>query len=91
MKEKQNKLAKAIWEHLKTRRKYNSLLLKYEVKCEELEDKIDECKTKDRIYKKRQAIWDDTLNEQEKEIINLKKRKVRNVSSSTKKKSNKKD
>ena len=69
-------LKKAIYEHLKTKRKYNTLEIKYKVKCEELEDKVDECKLKDRIYAKRQEIWEQKLKEQEEEIIKLKKKGV---------------
>lgn len=67
-------LRKAIFEHLKTRKKYNTLDVKYKVKCEELEDKTDECKLKDRLYTKRQETWDNTLKEQEEEIIDLKRK-----------------
>lgn len=79
---------KAIWEHLKTRKKYNTLLLKYEVAKEDLEKKAIELNTEKRIHLKRQEIWEQKLKEQEEEIIKLKRRK--NASSSPKKKSNKK-
>lgn len=83
-------LTKAIFEHLKTKRKYNTLELKYRVKCEELEDKVDECKLKDRIYAKRQELWEKTIKEQEEEIIKLKKRK-KNENSTGKRKGKSKD
>ena len=74
-------LKKAIYEHLKTRRKYNTLLLKYEVAKEDLEKKINELNTEKRIHLKRQEIWEQKLKEQEEEIIKLKKKGVnKNVS-----------
>lgn len=73
---------KAIYEHLKTRRKYNTLLLKYEVAREDLEKKQVELNTQKRINLKEKEIWEQRLKEQEEEIINLKKRGIRNVSNS---------
>lgn len=81
-----NNLSKAIWEHLKTKKKYNTLLLKYEVAKEDLEKKINELNTQKRINQKEKEIWEQKLKEQEEEIIKLKRRK--NASSSSKKKSN---
>lgn len=69
-------LKSAIYEHLKTKRKYNTLLLKYNVLQEELERKSSELITEKRIHLKRQEIWEKTLTEQEEKIIELKKRKV---------------
>ena len=43
-----NNLSKAIWEHLKTKKKYNTLLLKYEVAREDLEKKQVELNTQKR-------------------------------------------
>ena len=77
---------KAIWEHLKTRRKYNTLLLKYEVAREDLEKKQVELNTQKRINLKEKEIWEQRLKEQEEEIIKLKKRGARNVSNSNKSK-----
>lgn len=69
-----SKLTKAIYEHLKTKKKYNTLQLKYDVKCEELERKQVELNTERRIKLKKQETWEQTLKEQEEEIIKLKKR-----------------
>ena len=69
-------IKKAIFEHLKTKRKYNTLLLKYSVLQEELEKKSSELIIEKRIHLKRQEVWEQTLKEQEEEIIRLKKRKV---------------
>ena len=76
---------KALWEHLKTRKKYNTLLLKYEVAREDLEKKQVELNTQKRINLKEKEIWEQRLKEQEEEIIKLKKRKVKNGSDDTKK------
>lgn len=71
----------AIWEHLKTKKKYNTLLLKYEVAREDLEKKTLELNTQKRINLKEKEIWEQKLKELEEEIIRLKKRGVkRNVS-----------
>ena len=72
-----NKLTKAIYEHLKTKRKYNTLLLKLEVAREDLERKQVELNTERRIHQKQKEIWEETLKKQEEEIIKLKKRKVK--------------
>ena len=69
-------LKQAIYEHLKTKKKYNTLLLKHNVLQEELERKSSELITQKRIHLKRQEVWEQTLKEQEEEIIRLKKRKV---------------
>lgn len=69
-------LKQTIYEHLKTKKKYNTLLLKHNVLQEELERKSSELITQKRIHLKRQEVWEQTLKEQEEEIIRLKKRKV---------------
>lgn len=71
---------KALWEHLKTRRKYNTLLLKYDVLRDEYEQKVSEMNIERRIHLKRQELWEQKLKEQEEEIINLKKRGVKRES-----------
>ena len=85
---------KAIWEHLKTKRKYNTLLLKYDVLKEDYERKVNELSTEKRIHLKRQEIWEQRLKEQEEEIIKLKKKggnkNVRNTNKSSTKVSRKK-
>lgn len=83
-------LRKAIWEHLKTKKKYNTLLLKYDVLQEDLEKKIIELNAQKRINQKEKEIWDQKLKEQEEEIIKLKKRKI-NASNKSKEKANKKN
>lgn len=76
---------KALWEHLKTKKKYNTLLLKYEVAREDLEKKQVELNTQKRINLKEKEIWEQKLKEQEEEIIKLKKRRTKNASSNSKK------
>lgn len=72
-------MLKHIYEHLKTRKKYNSLQLKYDVKCEELERKQVELNTERRINQKKQEVWEKTLKEQEEEIIKLKEKNKKKV------------
>lgn len=52
-----------IYEHLKTRKKYNTLELKYDVKCEELEHKVLELNTEKRVRIKQQDIFNEKLTE----------------------------
>lgn len=50
-----------IYEHLKTKKKYNTLELKYNVKCEELEHKILELNTEKKLRIKQQDIFNERL------------------------------
>ena len=68
---------KHIYEHLKTRKKYNTLKLKYNVKCEDLERKQVELNIERQIWKKKQEIWEKELKELTEENIKSKKRKVK--------------
>lgn len=61
-----------IYEHLKTKKKYNTLELKYDVKCEELEHKILELNTERRVRIKQQDIFNEKLEELLKENLKLK-------------------
>ena len=80
-------IKKAIYEHLKTKKKYNTLQVKYETLKEELERKTVELNTERRIHLKRAGVWEEKLKEQEAEIIKLKKRRqTKNVGTSKKKK-----
>ncbi len=56
-------IEKAIYEHLKTRRKYNTLKLKYEVKCEELDHKVLQLNTEKRIRMKQQELFEEKIRE----------------------------
>ena len=76
MKEKRGLLSH-LYEHLKTKKKYNTLQLKYEVLQDELDRKTVELNTERRIKEKLKTTWETTLKEQEQEIIELKKRKAR--------------
>lgn len=68
---------KSLYEHLKTRKKYNTLLLKYEIAKEDLEKKQIELNTQRRINAKEKQIWENKLSEQEEKIIELKKKGVK--------------
>ena len=63
-----------IYEHLKTRKKYNTLELKYEVKCEELEKKIFELNVEKRTKQKQQDIYEEKLKQLTEENIDLKQK-----------------
>lgn len=68
-------LLRNLFEHLKTRKKYNTLQLKYDVLKEELENKTTELNVERRKHLKMKDIWEQKLKEQEEEIIKLKKRR----------------
>ena len=61
-----------IYEHLKTRKKYNTLELKYDVKCEELEHKVLELNTERRVRIKQQDIFNERLQELLRDNLKLK-------------------
>lgn len=63
-----------IYEHLKTRKKYNTLELKYDVKCEELEKKIFELNVEKRTKLKQQDLYDTKLKELTEENLDLKQK-----------------
>lgn len=77
------KLIKSIYEHLKTRKKYNTLKLKYEVLQEDYDKKVIEYEQLKNQYKTIKEVWNKKLEEQEEKIIELKKKGVKkNVSKS---------
>ena len=61
----------AIYEHLITKRKYNKLKIKLDVKQAEYEKKVVEFNTEKRIYKEEKNIWENKIKEKEQQIINL--------------------
>ena len=61
-----------IYEHLITRRKYNTLKLKYDVKCDELEHKILELNTERRVRIKQQDLMNNRIQELLEENLKLK-------------------
>lgn len=71
-------ITKAIYEHLITKKKYNTLKLKYEVARDDLEKKQVELNTERKIRLKEKEIWEKRLKEQEEEIIKLKRRRRKN-------------
>jgi hypothetical protein len=74
-----------IYEHLKTKKKYNTLQLKYDVKCDELEHKILELNTEKKIRVKQQDLFNQRIQELLEENLELKecisklKRKLKGV------------
>lgn len=61
-----------IYEHLKTRKKYNTLELKYDVKCEELEHKVLELNTEHRVRVKQQELFNERIQQLVEENLKLK-------------------
>lgn len=61
-----------IYEHLITKRKYNTLKLKYDVKCEELEHKVLELNTEKRVRIKQLNLFDERIQELIEENLKLK-------------------
>lgn len=73
-------MIKKLYEHLKTRKKYNTLELKYDVKCEELEHKVVELNTERKFRMKQQELFEIRIKElieenlkQKEQITKLKK------------------
>ncbi len=64
-------IKKAIYEHLKTKKKYNTLLIKYETKCEEMDHKVLELKIEKRLRQKQQELFDSKIKELTEENIKL--------------------
>ena len=65
-------LLNKIYEHLKTKKKYNTLQVKYESVKEDLENKITEYNILKRQYLLEKNTW-------EQEFINLTKKKIKGV------------
>lgn len=67
-------MLKQIYEHLKTRKKYNTLMIKYEAKKDELEQKIVELNTQKRINKIEREKFESAIEEYAKSLIKEKKK-----------------
>ena len=65
-------MRKEILEHLKTRKKYNTLEIKYQAKCEELDDRVIQLNTEKRIKKKQQELYSEKIEELTTKIIEQK-------------------
>lgn len=52
-----------IYEHLITKKKYNTMKLKYDVKCDELEHKVLELNTERRVRVKQQDLMNTRIQE----------------------------
>jgi hypothetical protein len=61
-----------IYEHLITKKKYNTLKLKYEVKCDDLQHKILELNNEKKVRIKQQDIFNKRLSELVEENLKLK-------------------
>lgn len=77
---KRMKMINHIYEHLKTRKKYNTLQVKYDVKCDELEEKIIQYNTEKKtkllqrdLYEQRIKDLTESNIDLHQEIIQLKK------------------
>lgn len=68
-------MVKQIYEHLKTRKKYNTLQLKYDIKCEELEEKIIELNLERKMRKLEKEKYDHIIEEYLEKIKKLKEKK----------------
>lgn len=68
-------MMKHIYEHLKTKKKYNTLELKYNVKCEELEEKIVELNTERRTRRIEKQKFEEQIAKLVEENIKLKQKK----------------
>lgn len=66
-------LKNAVFEHLKTKKKYNTLSLKCDVLKDELQNKTTELGVERQIHRKEKAIWEQKLKDQEKDLIELKR------------------
>lgn len=65
-------IKKTIYEHLVTKKEYNTLELKYEVKCDELDHKVLELNTEKRQKQKQQELYDKKIKELTEENLKLK-------------------
>lgn len=66
-----------IYEHLITKKKYNTLNLKYEVKCDDLQHKILELNNEKKVRIKQQDIFNKRLSELVEENLKLKEQIVK--------------
>lgn len=60
-----------IYEHLKTKKKYNTLQLKYDVKCDELEEKIIQYNNEKRLRIKQMDLYQQRIKELTEQNIEL--------------------
>ena len=73
-------LIKAIYVHLITKKKYNTLQIKLDGAREDIERLTIQLNTAKREHAIRRNEWERILKEQEEEIIRLKERGKKNVS-----------
>lgn len=65
-------IEKALYEHLKTKKKYNKLQLMYDVKNEELQEKVIELNEQKKINKMLREKFDTETNKLIEENLELK-------------------
>ena len=58
-------------------KKYNTLEIKYQAKCEELDDRVIQLNTEKRIKKKQQELFNERVEELTKEIMDLKEERAK--------------
>lgn len=66
-----------IYEHLITKKKYNTLKLKYEVKCDDLQHKILELNNEKKVRIKQQDIFNKRISELVEENLKLKEQIIK--------------
>lgn len=67
-------MLKHIYEHLKTKRKYNTLMIMYETKKDELEQKIVKLNTQKRINKIEHEKFEQTIEEHIQKLVKEKQK-----------------
>ena len=69
-----NTLLKYIYEHLKTRRKYNTLMMKHELKQEEYDKKVIELKTQIKINEIERDKFEKAIDELTQRLVKEKEK-----------------
>lgn len=70
-------LGKAIYEHLITKKKYNRKCIELDVAKEDIQRHILLKAEQKKLFNEEKELWEQTLKEQEEEIIKLKKKLVK--------------
>jgi len=81
-------ITKAIYEHLITKPKYNRKSLEVEVLKEDIARLKIQMKEQEKAFDIKKTIWEETLKDQEEEIIKLKRRNAKNVGINKRRKKN---
>lgn len=70
-------LKKALYEHLKTKKKYNTKCIEAEALKEDIKKRDILMNEQKNTFNSKTAVWEETLKAQEQEIIKLKKKIVK--------------